>query len=98
MVLMRMLSGLWTGVQRSAALSYPYRSSSGGCRIEMHSSPLLVDVRVERDGALEGQLRRPEGVVFRKFEVSAEEAACKHESQPGGIWEGRWTRLGHRPP
>jgi hypothetical protein len=36
----RIVSGVCTGDQRSAADSYPYLSSSGGCRIEMQTSPL----------------------------------------------------------
>jgi hypothetical protein len=37
--LSRIVSGVCTGDQRSAAVSYPYWSSSGGCRIEMQSRP-----------------------------------------------------------
>lgn len=36
----KMVSGVCTGDQRSLASSYPNLSSSGGCRIEIHSSPL----------------------------------------------------------
>lgn len=35
----KIVSGLCTGVHLSAADSYPYLSSSGGCRIEMQTSP-----------------------------------------------------------
>lgn len=38
---MRMVSTVWTGSQRSAAFSYPYRSSPGSCRMEMHTLPTL---------------------------------------------------------
>jgi hypothetical protein len=38
-MLRRIVSGVCTGDQRSAADSYPYWSSSGGCRIEMQSRP-----------------------------------------------------------
>ena len=33
------VSGVWTGDQRSAADSYPYLSSSGGCRIDWMRNP-----------------------------------------------------------
>lgn len=36
----RIVSGVCTGLQRSDADSYPYLSSSGGCRMEMQTSPL----------------------------------------------------------
>ena len=46
MTLIRIVSTVWTGSHRSEACSYPYLSSPGSCRIEIHTLPSLSTVKI----------------------------------------------------
>ena len=57
----KIVSGLCTGVHLSAADSYPYLSSSGGCRIDMQTSPFGYTAQLSQLWSFEAKLLSPFG-------------------------------------